>query len=114
MFIDPPPTTAPHLLGRKENACYWACGETNFATLSGQVPMNAVNPMGRRNTKLETACTENKSQNCSLRLDQPERCSGWVLTEYSQTDASPAQAMSNQRTGWCSIDRLSWQPLAEW
>jgi hypothetical protein len=31
------------------------------------------------------------------------------LTEYSQTDASPEQALSSQRTGWCCIDRLSWQ-----
>jgi hypothetical protein len=66
--------------------------------------------MGRRNTKLEPACIENKSQNRLLGLDQPERCSGWVLIEYSQTDGSPAQAMSNQRTGWCCINRLSWQP----
>jgi hypothetical protein len=33
------------------------------------------------------------------------------LTEYSQTDGSPAEALSNQRTGWCCIDRLSWQRL---
>jgi hypothetical protein len=34
------------------------------------------------------------------------------LTEYSKTPGSPAQAMSNQRTGWCCIDRLSWQRLS--
>jgi hypothetical protein len=31
------------------------------------------------------------------------------LTEYSRTGGSPAQALSNQCTGWCCIDRLSWQ-----
>jgi hypothetical protein len=30
------------------------------------------------------------------------------LTECSQTDGSPAQALSNQCTAWCCIDRLSW------
>jgi hypothetical protein len=31
------------------------------------------------------------------------------LTEYCQTDGSPAQALSSQCAGWCCIDRLSWQ-----
>jgi hypothetical protein len=75
-------------------------------------PVNAVISMGRRNTKLEPACIENKSQNRSLRLDQPERCPGWVLAKYAQTDRSPTQALSNQCTGWCCIDRLSWQRLS--
>jgi hypothetical protein len=52
---------------------------------------------------------ENKSYNRLLRLDEPESCSGWVLIEYNQTEGSPAQALSNQCTGWCCIDRLSWQ-----
>jgi hypothetical protein len=47
----------------------------------GQFPINAVISMGRRNTKLEPTCIENRSQSCSLGLDQPERYSGWVLTE---------------------------------
>ena len=74
----------------------------------GQVPINAVISMGRRNTKLELACIENKSQNSLLRLDEQERCSGWVLTEYMQTDGPAAQALPNQCTGWCCDDRLSW------
>jgi hypothetical protein len=45
-------------------------------------------------------------------LDQPECCSGWVLIEHIRTDGSPAQALSNQCTGWCCIDRLSWQRLS--
>jgi hypothetical protein len=51
---------------------------------------------------------ENKRQNRLLGLDQPERCPGWILPEYSQIDGSPAQASSSQLTGWCCIDRLSW------
>jgi hypothetical protein len=35
----------------------------------------------------------------------------FALAEPSQTDGSPAQALSNQCTGWCCIDRLSWQRL---
>src|SRR5277367_3878675 len=67
--------------------------------------------MGRRNTKPEPPGIENKSQNRSLGLGQPERCSGWVLTQYSQRDGSSAQALPNQCTGWCCIDRLSRQQL---
>jgi len=62
-------------------------------------------------SSLDPPGIENKSQNRLLALDQPERCSGWVLTEYHQSDRSPAQAMSDQRAGWCCIDRLSWQRL---
>src|SRR5271156_2743839 len=37
----------------------------------------------------------------------------WLgLAEPSQTDGSPAQALSNQCTGWCCIDRLSWHDLS--
>jgi hypothetical protein len=54
---------------------------------------------GRRNSKLEPVGIENKGQNRRLKLDQPERCSGWVLTEYSQTVSSPAQALPSQPTG---------------
>ncbi len=56
---------------------------------------------------------ENKSQNRLLGLDHPERCSGWVLTEYSRTDTSPAEALPNQCTRWCCIDRLSWHAQPE-
>jgi hypothetical protein len=28
-------------------------------------------------------------------------------------DGSSVEAMSNQRTGWCCIDWLNWQPLTE-
>jgi hypothetical protein len=46
-------------------------------------------------------------------LDHPERCPGWVLTEYSQTNSYPAKALSNHCTGWCCIDRLSWHALPD-
>ena len=70
-------------------------------------PVSRVISMGRRNTKLELACIENKSQNSLLRLDEQEHCSGWVLTEYMQTDGPAAQALPNQCTVWCCNDRLS-------
>jgi len=63
--------------------------------------------MGRRNTRLEPPGIENKSQTRLLELDQPEHCSNWVLTEYSQTGSSPAGALLNLRTGWCCTGPLN-------
>jgi hypothetical protein len=39
-------------------------------------------------------------------LDQPERYPGSAVKQIG----SPGKAWSNQRVGWCCIDRLSWQP----
>jgi hypothetical protein len=44
-----------------------------------------------------------------LKINQPELCPGWALTEPSQTDRFHQKALSNQCDGLCCIDRLSWQ-----
>jgi hypothetical protein len=37
-------------------------------------------------------------------------CSWQLIARHCQTDGSPVQTLLSQRTGWCCIDLLSWQP----
>jgi hypothetical protein len=72
-------------------------------------PANAVISMGRRNTKLEPAWHRKQMPKSLVRV-RPSGTLPWLgFAEHSQTDGSPAQPLSNQCTGWCCIDRLSWQ-----
>jgi hypothetical protein len=59
---------------RKPRHFYFAL--TRRGQLVGQVPINAVVSMGRRNTKREPPAIENEGQNRALGLDQPECCPG--------------------------------------
>jgi hypothetical protein len=50
---------------------------------------------------------ENKRQNRHPGLDQQGRCPGSVLAKGSQMESSPAEALPNQSTARCCVDRLS-------
>src|SRR3981189_281036 len=69
--------------------------------------------MGRCNTHSKPTCSENKSQNPSLGLDQPERCPARFLPSTAKMISSPGEALLNQRIGRCCIDRVSPQRLSE-
>jgi hypothetical protein len=78
----------------------------------GQCLVNAVVSMGRRNTQLEThPALKTKAKNARW-----VRSAGTLsLARFSPSAVkqigSPWKALSNQRVGWCCIDRLNWHDL---
>jgi len=69
-----------------------------------EVLVNAVVSIGRRNTQLEPVLHSKQELRALARLDQQERCPGWVLAQLGQTVGS-ARGSTAESMHWIVLHR---------